>query len=207
VKHRILQCKNLTKMEILNSEECEELFLNLVDFSLSFSNYRSECNHLDYSKHMSGFVKQFCLGFWFFRSNLHHCALLDVPSRVIDRSYCNLISRLSNNLLCIAISCENITKLNHLLFKTYNNRNFDDRCKSEAESTSHQMLFRGWISEWNQIQFDPSNQFIQRVNFLVCNLLLDMAEEKEIRQCQIRREDTWYPRNPYLNYFLIITHQ
>jgi hypothetical protein len=61
----------------------------------------------------------------------------------------------------------------------------------------------------NEIKFifDPRNQFIWRGNFLVCNLLLDMAEEKEIRQCQIRRENTAYPRNAYLNYFLIITHQ
>jgi hypothetical protein len=90
----------------------ESCWFFFVTQQLSF-----RCNHLDYSKHMSGFVKQFCFDLWFSPLNLHHCALHNALSRVIDRSYCNFISRLSNNLVCIAISCGNITKLNHILFR------------------------------------------------------------------------------------------
>jgi hypothetical protein len=67
-------------------------------FSLSLSNCRSECNHLYYSKHMSGFVKQFCLDLWFSPSNFHHYALKPSScwsSRTIDslKQYCWRLGR------------------------------------------------------------------------------------------------------------------
>jgi hypothetical protein len=146
VKHQIIQ-KRIRWLQSFRISKSAKKYCWISLIFLLFKNSHSEYNRLDCFKHVSGFIKflswfsislsnvcQIFIRSWYdfyqisirFLSDFYHCILRNVPSRLIDRNYCNFISRLSNNLVHIAVSYGDITILNWPLFMTWNNRDFDD---------------------------------------------------------------------------------
>jgi hypothetical protein len=162
MRHQITQYKNLLTVEFPSFEECEEIFLKSIDFSSSLKNSHSECNHLDCSKHTSGFIKQLCLTLSFSPSDFHHCILQDNPFKAVDSNYCNVIERWAKNWMTITVFREEIREVNQLLLRAWNIGTF----VIDANLEPNQPTIKNFLKDGsrNEFKFDsgPNNQLNRR---------------------------------------------